>query len=55
MTKVATEDGVLLHVEEVGPADASLTVVFSHGWVCTEETWTFQRQALPGADRRMVF
>jgi hypothetical protein len=29
---VVAVDGAALHVEEVGPADAPLTVVFVHGW-----------------------
>ena len=53
---VATEDGVALHVEEVGPADAPLTMVFVHGYVQQLAVWHYQRQALaedsPG---RLVF
>ena len=29
---VDTDDGVALHVEEVGPVTAPITVIFSHGW-----------------------
>ena len=29
---VDTEDGVALHVEEVGPVTAPITVIFAHGW-----------------------
>lgn len=53
---VTTEDGVPLHVEEVGPPDAPLTVVFVHGYVQQMAVWHYQRQALatdsPG---RLVF
>ncbi len=45
---VAAPDGVALHVEEVGPVDAPLTVVFSHGWTLRSGAWHFQRDALQG-------
>lgn len=45
---VAAEDGTTLYVEEVGPADADLTVVFAHGWTLRLGSWHFQRQALQG-------
>ena len=41
-----TEDGVALHVEEVGPPDSPLTVVFVHGYVHEMAVWHFQRKAL---------
>ncbi|MGK5170952.1 alpha/beta fold hydrolase [Geodermatophilus sp. CPCC 205761] len=43
---VLADDGVLLDVEEVGPADAPLTVVFVHGYTISMASWTFQRRAL---------
>ena len=43
---VLADDGVLLSVEEVGPTDAPLTVVFVHGYSLSMASWTFQRQAL---------
>jgi pimeloyl-ACP methyl ester carboxylesterase len=46
---VAVDDGVLLAVEEVGPADAPLTVVFCHGYSLSMASWTFQRKALGAA------
>lgn len=52
---VTTEDGVALHVEEVGPAAAPLTVVFVHGWVCTSQAWVLQRRSLASPDVRLVF
>lgn len=45
---VAAPDGVALHVEEVGAADAPVTVVFSHGWTLQSGAWYFQRAALAG-------
>jgi pimeloyl-ACP methyl ester carboxylesterase len=43
---VQADDGVLLAVEEVGPLDAPLTVVFVHGYSLSMASWTFQRRAL---------
>jgi pimeloyl-ACP methyl ester carboxylesterase len=48
-TRVITDDGVSLAVEEVGPEDAPLTVVFVHGYCLSMASWTFQRQALGAA------
>ena len=45
---VVAEDGVALHVEEVGELDAPLTVVFSHGWTLRSGAWHFQRLGLAG-------
>ncbi|GAB3359301.1 alpha/beta fold hydrolase [Modestobacter lapidis] len=43
---VQTDDGVLLAVEEIGPLDAPLTVVFVHGYALSMASWTFQRREL---------
>ena len=43
---VQADDGVLLHVEEIGPRDAPLTVVFVHGYTLSMASWTFQRRTL---------
>ena len=53
---VEADDGVLLHVEEVGPQDAAVTVLFVHGYTQEMAVWHFQRQAL-AADNpgRLVF
>lgn len=53
---VTTTDGVPLHVEEVGPPDAALTVVFVHGYAQQLAVWHYQRKAL-AADNpgRLVF
>ena len=50
---VLASDGVPLHVEISGPDDAPVTVVFSHGYTLSQDTWHYQRQALAGA--RVVF
>jgi pimeloyl-ACP methyl ester carboxylesterase len=47
---VVAQDGVVLHVEEVGPADADLTIVFAHGWTLRSGAWHFQRLGLIGPD-----
>jgi len=55
---VVTEDGLALYVEEVGPLNAPLTVVFVHGFTLNLASFHFQRIALSDAfgDRiRMVF
>ncbi|HEY2042225.1 MAG TPA: alpha/beta hydrolase [Jatrophihabitans sp.] len=55
---VTATDGVALHVEEVGPVDAPLTVVFVHGFALNLGAFHFQRRGLTEAfgDRiRMVF
>jgi pimeloyl-ACP methyl ester carboxylesterase len=55
---VHTEDGVALHVEEDGPLDAPLTVVFIHGYALSLRSFYFQRRDLAerfGAQIRMVF
>ena len=55
---VRTDDGVPLEVEEVGPADAPLTVVFVHGLALALGSWHYQRLGLADMTRprlRMVF
>lgn len=44
--EVEASDGVRLHVEEIGPADADLTVIFCHGYTQEQAVWHYQRQAL---------
>ena len=53
---VATADGVKLHVEVHGPADASATVVLAHGYVQSSRLWARQVEALCQArpDLRVV-
>ncbi|MDX6214619.1 MAG: hypothetical protein QOG99_203 [Frankiales bacterium] len=43
--RVVADDGVPLHVEEVGPERADLTVVFCHGYTQQLAVWHFQRIA----------
>ena len=43
---VRTEDGIALHVEEFGPAEAELTVLFVHGFTLNLHSFHFQLQAL---------
>jgi pimeloyl-ACP methyl ester carboxylesterase len=61
---VQADDGVLLSVEEVGPRDAPLTVVFVHGYTLSMGSWAFQRRTLAAElatanghrpDARLVF
>jgi pimeloyl-ACP methyl ester carboxylesterase len=51
---VLTEDGVALHVEEVGPEQAGLTVVLVHGFVHEMAVWHYQRQALAADGRHRL-
>ena len=44
--RVVADDGVPLHVEEVGPEQAPMTVVFCHGYTNQLAVWHFQRKAL---------
>ena len=43
---VQTDDGVLLSVEEIGPSNAPMTLVFVHGYTLSMASWTFQRRTL---------
>jgi pimeloyl-ACP methyl ester carboxylesterase len=43
---VQADDGTLLEVEEIGPRDAPVTVVFVHGYTLSMASWAFQRRAL---------
>ncbi|MGY1744582.1 alpha/beta fold hydrolase [Blastococcus sp. SYSU D00695] len=43
---VRADDGVPLTVEEVGPLDAPLTVVFVHGYSLSMHSWAYQRRSL---------
>ncbi len=45
---VVGDDGVVLHVEEVGEENAELTVVFGHGWTLRSGAWHYQRIGLAG-------
>jgi pimeloyl-ACP methyl ester carboxylesterase len=54
---VLADDGVPLHVEEVGPPEAPLTVIFSHGYALETACWHYQWLGLSEADGpgRLVF
>ena len=45
---VVATDGVVLHVEEDGPLNAPLTVIFAHGWALRLGSWHYQRLGLAG-------
>ncbi|GIF11686.1 alpha/beta fold hydrolase [Actinoplanes teichomyceticus] len=51
-TELPLTDGVRLHVEISGPADAPLTVVLLHGWCLDRRTWRQQVDALRALGRR---
>ncbi|HSV66988.1 MAG TPA: alpha/beta hydrolase [Mycobacteriales bacterium] len=55
---VTADDGTPLYLEEVGPADAPLTVLFVHGYCLSLGCWHYQRLGLADTVRpalRMVF
>jgi len=54
---ITGHDGTAINVEvDEPPGGADLTVVFLHGWMCTLDTWHYQRLALRGTPGlRMVF
>jgi pimeloyl-ACP methyl ester carboxylesterase len=54
---VVADDGVTLHVEEVGDADAPLTLIFCHGFGLEMASWHYQWRDLTGRDApgRFVF
>ena len=52
-----THDGLTLHVRVEGPADAAVTIVFSHGWTEDHDFWRYQVRDLRaqfGHEVRMV-
>ncbi|MCG5217182.1 alpha/beta fold hydrolase [Streptosporangium sp. KLBMP 9127] len=54
VAEVTTSDGVVLHAEIDGPADAPLTVVFCHGYTLSLDSWHYQRRDLRDS-YRLVF
>ena len=46
MAELTLPDGVRLHVEAHGPADAPVTVVLLHGWCQDRRTWQHQVAAM---------
>lgn len=53
-SELTLADGVRLHVETSGAADAPVTVVLLHGWCLDRRTWHHQARALAGVDARVV-
>ncbi|BCJ45103.1 alpha/beta hydrolase [Actinoplanes ianthinogenes] len=51
-TEIQLADGVRLHAEVSGPADAPVTVILLHGWCLDRRTWRHQVTALSGLGRR---
>ena len=54
---VVADDGVTLHVEEVGDPSAPLTLIFCHGFSLEMASWHYQWRDLAGRDApgRMIF
>jgi len=54
--EVVADDGVRLHVEQVGPVDAAVSIVFVHGYTQQLAAWHYQRKALTAENPgRLVF
>ncbi|MFC7534987.1 alpha/beta fold hydrolase [Actinoplanes sp. GCM10030250] len=51
-TEITLSDGVRLHVDVSGPADAPVTVVLLHGWCLDRRTWQHQVAALGAMGRK---
>jgi pimeloyl-ACP methyl ester carboxylesterase len=51
---VTTDDGLRLHAEEAGRADAPVTMIFVHGYGLSRRSWRYQRRDLADA-ARLVF
>jgi pimeloyl-ACP methyl ester carboxylesterase len=49
------DDGTPLYIEEIGPVDAPLTVVFMHGYGLEMGAWHYQRRGLAESGFRLVF
>jgi pimeloyl-ACP methyl ester carboxylesterase len=52
---VLADDGLPLYTEVSGPEDAPVTVVFSHGYTLNQDCWHYQRQALAGSARLVLW
>jgi pimeloyl-ACP methyl ester carboxylesterase len=48
---VRADDGLPLHVEVTGPADAPVTIIFCHGYTLNSHVWYYQRAGLSAAAR----
>ncbi|MEU4427258.1 alpha/beta hydrolase [Actinoplanes sp. NPDC024001] len=51
-SEITLADGVRVHVEVSGPADAPVTVVLLHGWCLDRRIWRHQVAALTGMGRK---
>lgn len=52
---MTASDGVRLYVEESGPRDAQLTLVFVHGFCMNARAWGFQRRGLADLGRTVCY
>lgn len=52
---VEVSDGVQLHVEVDGDEAPGATVVFVHGYALNQDSWHFQRQAMRGLGRLVLY
>jgi pimeloyl-ACP methyl ester carboxylesterase len=48
---VTADDGLPLHVEISGPADAPVTIIFCHGYTLNQDVWYYQRAAFERSAR----
>ena len=48
---VRADDGLPLHVEVSGPDDASVAIIFCHGYTLNTDVWYYQRAGLSGTAR----
>ena len=48
---VAADDGLPLHAEISGPADAPVTLIFCHGYTLNQDVWYYQRAGLEQVTR----
>ncbi|CAO5175251.1 putative hydrolase or acyltransferase of alpha/beta superfamily [Frankia sp. AiPs1] len=55
VTTVIAGDGVPLHVEETGPVDAPLTLLFVHGFCVRADSWVLQQRDLADLGRMVFF
>jgi pimeloyl-ACP methyl ester carboxylesterase len=52
---VSADDGTRLHVEvEDPPTEPAVTLVFSHGYALTLDSWHYQRKALRALEGRLI-
>ncbi len=49
--EVLADDGLPLHVEVMGPPDAPVTIIFSHGYALRTDVWYYQQAGFTAAYR----